>query len=923
MTDPGKGRGGGRGSALLAMIKKQMDTDGVGESTSQSALQESQRPADSSLLRSRGRASLIKIGENIPGAQPGAQTPETPSTSGQVSSRVGLGRASLLKMSQKLGAPGRDPEPVQSPRITSPPTPTAPVVAQIARPKMSGDGLGVTGSLSAMSLDKKSLTSGSSGPISRMGKSGDSINIMSNYINVKISPEKGIFRYEVKFSPETDSPRIRNALLNQHSNILGKAKNFDGVLLYLPIKLPEDPTILKSLRQDGTEITIKIIYQTQQKPSNSVQFFNILLNKILRLLEMVRINRNYYNPRCAHRVEQHRMELWPGYITAIEEMEDGLKLNIDASHRLMRTDTLRDFIKDIHTKNARNFRDVVLKELMGMTVLTRYNNQTYRVDGIEWDKNPTFQFDYKGKMTSIADYFNQHWNLQIKDLQQPLILHRAKKRLPQGGTKEEETLLVPELCYLTGMSDTIRSNFRIMRDLAQVTQVQPEQRRQVLQKFIQDVKNTPVAIQLLNEWGVQFEDDLVKLTGRVLPAEEIFFGNEKCIKTNEKADWSAAATRSPLLRTPNMRHWCIVYVQRDEKIISEFIRQLNAVSKTMSMRVGEALKIPLQNDTPQQYVTEIRKVINPQLEMVVAVCPTNRNDRYSAIKKLCCVDSPVRSQVILSKTISQENKLKSVTEKIALQMNCKLGGALWALKVPFNDVMIVGIDVHHAGTGGSPHGSVAGFVASMDKPLTSWYSKVCFQRPGQEIIDLLKICFVSALSLFKKKRGQYPERIIVYRDGVGDGQLSSVAQYEVEQLKSAFPLVDPTYAPKLCVIVVQKRINTRIMAMRGNRLDNPPPGTVVDSCVTRRNWYDFFLVPQTARQGTITPTHYVVLIDEANFDTDHIQRLSYKLCHLYYNWPGTIRVPAPCQYAHKLAFLVGQSIQAEPNECLAESLYYL
>ena len=30
------------------------------------------------------------------------------------------------------------------------------------------------------------------------------------------------------------------------------------------------------------------------------------------------------------------------------------------------------------------------------------------------------------------------------------------------------------------------------------------------------------------------------------------------------------------------------------------------------------------------------------------------------------------------------------------------------------------------------------------------------------------------------------------------------------------------------------------------------------------------------------------------------KRLAYKLTHLYFNWPGTVRVPAPCQYAHKL-----------------------
>lgn len=43
---------------------------------------------------------------------------------------------------------------------------------------------------------------------------------------------------------------------------------------------------------------------------------------------------------------------------------------------------------------------------------------------------------------------------------------------------------------------------------------------------------------------------------------------------------------------------------------------------------------------------------------------------------------PIPSQVIMSSTISRGDKLKSITEKIALQINCKLGGALWALAIP-------------------------------------------------------------------------------------------------------------------------------------------------------------------------------------------------------------------------------------------------
>lgn len=38
---------------------------------------------------------------------------------------------------------------------------------------------------------------------------------------------------------------------------------------------------------------------------------------------------------------------------------------------------------------------------------------------------------------------------------------------------------------------------------------------------------------------------------------------------------------------------------------------------------------------------------------------------------------------------------------------------------------------------------------------------------------------------------------------------------------------------------------------------------------------------------------------------------------------GVISIPSPCQYAHKLTFLVAQSIHKEPSLALANSLFYL
>ncbi len=104
---------------------------------------------------------------------------------------------------------------------------------------------------------------------------------------------------------------------------------------------------------------------------------------------------------------------------------------------------------------------------------------------------------------------------------------------------------------------------------------------------------------------------------------------------------------------------------------------------------------------------------------------------------------------------------------------------------------------------------------------------------------------------------------------------------------------------------------------------NPPAGTVVDDVITLPERYDFYLISQSVRQGTVTPTSYNIIKDTSRLTPDRMQILTYKMCHLYYNWSGTTRVPAVVQYAHKLAFLVGQYLQAAPNKLLEKQLYFL
>lgn len=81
-------------------------------------------------------------------------------------------------------------------------------------------------------------------------------------------------------------------------------------------------------------------------------------------------------------------------------------------------------------------------------------------------------------------------------------------------------------------------------------------------------------------------------------------------------------------------------------------------------------------------IRDLIKNVNPQ--MVVCIVPNQNKDTYDAIKRTCCVDYGLPSQVVTSNIINPNNmnKTRSVITKLAVQMNCKLGGEIWGVVIP-------------------------------------------------------------------------------------------------------------------------------------------------------------------------------------------------------------------------------------------------
>ncbi|XP_076679730.1 aubergine isoform X3 [Andrena cerasifolii] len=754
---------------------------------------------------------------------------------------------------------------------------------------------------------------------SKKGTTGNPVTLQANYFKLPATTDWCLYQYRVDFAPEEDRTVVRKGLLRLHKEKVG-AYVFDGTVLYTSKRIP-DEIELWSVRQSDEEriqITIRIVGQLQKGDPHYIQFFNIIMRKCLDLLKLQLVGRDYFDAHSKIEVREFGLELWPGYLTSIRQHENDILMCAEVTHKVMRQQTLLDILNDCYQKNRHEYKQLFESQVSGLVVLTDYNNNTYRISDIDYDTNPRSTFKLRnGENISYKDYYKSKYQIQIRNDSQPMLVTRLKPKERRAG-QAELVYLVPELCRATGLTDQMRENFHLMNALAKHTRVAPKSRIDKLLAFNRRLRSMPEVVQELTDWNLKLDDRLVNIPGRILPQENIVLGNNRKAPAGQFADWGRELHSKPLFSCTHLSNWVVICLGRMKYDVENFVSMLQDSARGMSCRIDKPRYFDINDDRSNTYSDALERIMstsNP--ELVFCVVSNNRADRYGAIKKKCTIDRPVPSQVFVARNLTSKGN-RSIATKVTIQLTCKLGGAPWSVELPPINLMVVGFDVcHDPNDKGRDFGAL---VASLDKSLTRYFSAVSSHSTGEELSNEFSINMLKALHNYRQMNQTLPSHIVIYRDGVGEGQLPYVYEHEVEQVKRKLSEIygDPSLV-KMSFIVVTKRINTRFF----NRENNPPPGTVVDDVVTNPLKYDFFVVSQSVKQGSVSPCAYNVIADSTGWRPDQMQRITYKLTHMYYNWCGTVKVPAPCQYAHKLAFLVAQFIRRPPSTKMENLLYFL
>jgi len=570
----------------------------------------------------------------------------------------------------------------------------------------------------------------------------------------------------------------------------------------------------------------------------------------------------------------------------------------------------------------------------------------YRVDDIDFQLNPKGKFSIKdGGETTYAEYYEKKYNKKLNDNNQPLIVS-LNKRKKDGSAIH----LVPELCVLTGQSNEMRQNFNLQKDLNRKIKPSPQTRLDDSQKLIELMKTNPKTKELLNKWSISINAAPLSIEGSKLDAGNLMMGRNNTFPLETTPDFDRRI-QSEMFEQIELRKIAVFCSSRDKEICSSFMQTLEKCVETFSYKMNPPKEFFVEGRNFEDWERSFSKVLDSSVQAVILLLPGKKKSApyYDDCKRLLLTKYPIPSQVVLIPTIQANKNLRSIINKVLIQLCAKVGGTPWTISdFPFVDVptMVVGIDVFHKTA--MKKDSLLAFCATVNRHFSRYWSTIDVHPPGEEIGKGIQTAVTNSLKAFKDINKRFPSRIIVYRDGVSDSQRKTIEEIEVKAFYRAFDELvtknEVQQKPELIYICVNKRMTAKFFSgdnLQRSGLSNPDQGTVIDDEITTGN--DFYLISQKTTQGSAAPTHYYVLGYSTTIDEDYVDRsasiphevmqniqiFTYKLCYMYYNWSGSIKVPAPIQYAHKLSNLIGDrwrpNNQMIPHKAFEQykSLYFI
>ena len=289
--------------------------------------------------------------------------------------------------------------------------------------------------------------------------------------------------------------------------------------------------------------------------------------------------------------------------------EQGALLNVDVCFKVVRTDSVLNFMNETR-QNAERRRldpnDALAEAMTGATVVTRYNQKTYKIDRIDFAQSPASTFDKQGTPTTYQEFYKTRYNEEIKELNQPLLINKDRRT-------GNEVALIPELCQLTGLTDSMRADFRLMQDMAKIVHTNAEAKMKEITHLMNHFKSNEKCVEKQKLWHLNFSEEPQSMTGFKYTAGNLLLGakpnGSACtIDVDKQARQLDRLIQGKMFTQTELSKWAIFHGDRDAQIGNQFKSTMKECLDTCGYSKSEpqvcAVKPSMK---PDNWIRELKK----------------------------------------------------------------------------------------------------------------------------------------------------------------------------------------------------------------------------------------------------------------------------------------------------------------------------
>ncbi|CAA2984053.1 argonaute 2-like [Olea europaea subsp. europaea] len=783
-----------------------------------------------------------------------------------------------------------------------------------------------------------------------------------NHFPVNFNPNATIIHYDVDVKPvaspgdrfvkksvsKSDLRLIRDKLFSSGDSRFPLLKTvYDGEKnIFSAVTLPTGA--FKVELSDGEDsnirsylFTIKFVNQLELSKLKDYLMGNLsyIPRDILQGMDLVMkdnpsknrisVGRSFYSPYYRERDDlRHGLAAYRGFQQSLRPTCQGLSLCLDYSILAFRKPLpVLEFLKE-HVQGFNGVNDVtklrqqVIGALKGLKVKVthRVTKQKYTVSGLTTRnaRGISFTLDDPDGINppteiNLVRYFMDKWGKDIvyKDIP---CLDFSKNNRP-NYVPMEFCVLVEGQRYPNDQLKSLDKDAAVF--LRKLSLAPSHERKDTIYNMV-NANDGPCG-DVMKNFEIGVDKNMTRVAGRVIGAPDLKLGSPSVIKVDkDKCQWNLVG--KSLVEGKSIERWALIdftYGDEFQRHVDPFINNLRRRCRNLGMFMDGPLWYQSANMRQfssisriegllRHVVKEAMRIKSGKLQLIVCVMTKEEDPGYRYLKFVSETKIGVITQCCLSKITIPNKGQDQYFTNLCIKINAKLGGSNMELsgRLPHFEgeehVMFIGADVNHPGSKDPSCPSIAAVVGTVNWPAANRYAaRVCPQGNGKEkILNFGTMCS-DLVNTYARINGVRPSKIVVFHDGVSEGQFDMVLNEELIDLRRA--IYNGDYEPTITLVVAIKRHQTRLF-LQNARDGNVPPGTVVDTTIVHPFEFDFYLCSHYGGIGTSKPTHYYVLWDENYFTSDSLQKLIHHMCFTFARCTKPVSLVPPVYYADLVAY---------------------